>query len=61
MSTGLRMSMNPEIDNPQLAAGPQKCVVRGPVGEFIHRSNTFPPCAAACLPPPDITLQYPRP
>lgn len=33
-SAGLRVSDNPAITKPQFAMGPQKCVVRTPVGEF---------------------------
>jgi len=33
-SAGFDISEIPAITNPQLATGPQKCVVLGPVGEF---------------------------
>ena len=41
------------ITNPQFAIGPQKCVVRGPVGEFqnVWALETNPPaCLVALIP-----------
>ena len=35
-SSGFFVSLRPATTNPQLATGPQKCVVLGPVGELIH-------------------------
>lgn len=47
-SAGLRVSERPAITKPQFAMGPQKCVVRGPVGEF-QNAEALEASPPACL------------
>jgi hypothetical protein len=46
-SGGLLISLSAAIDRPQFVTGPQKCVVRGPVGEFRKRITALLEGAAA--------------
>lgn len=53
-SGGFLASAMPASTNPQFATGPQKCTVRGPVGESISALNLDPrdPALAAMPPRP---------